>query len=211
MNNNTQSHDEEVANSISHGLGLIATIIAVYILINKPQHVTSASIAGTVVFSITMILLYLSSTLYHALPYGRAKQILLKFDHGSIYFFIAGSYTPFVLGGLNGLLDWVIFSLIWVIALVGATLKALEKLNHPWISTGLYLLMGWLVLIAALPFVEHIPVYGVKLLFSGGLAYSIGVIFFILDSRIKYGHTIWHGFVVVGSSCHFIAVLNYAA
>jgi hemolysin III len=206
-----QSKDEEIANSISHGLALLSAIVASPILITKSQHLGGANVIGSTIFAVTMVLLYLTSTLYHALPIGRAKLTLLKFDHGAIYLFIAGSYTPFALGSLNGSFDWIMFSVVWAIAIAGAMLKVVDKLSHPLLSTGLYLIMGWLVLIAALPLIKNLPFPGIALLVTGGLAYTGGVVFFILDSKFKYAHTLWHGFVVAGSSCHFFAVLNYVA
>jgi hemolysin III len=189
---------------------LIAAIIASPFLISKSQHLGGANVIGTTIFTVTMVLLYFTSTLYHALPNGRAKLTLLKLDHGAIYFFIAGTYTPFALGTLSGLWDWIIFILVWALAIAGAMLKALDKLSHPLLSTGLYLIVGWLALIATYPLIKNFPFFDIALLVAGGVAYTGGVIFFILDSKFKYAHTVWHGFVVTGSSCHFLAVLNYA-
>ncbi|NDU91859.1 MAG: hemolysin III family protein [Ferrovum sp.] len=206
-----QSPGEEIANSVSHGVALLAAIASVPFLIATASHLGVTNIVGSSIFATTMVLLYLTSTIYHALPKGRAKRIILKFDHCAIYFFIAGSYTPFALGALAGPWGWTLFGLVWSLAIFGTTLKVLGRLSHPWLSTGLYLAMGWLVLIAAVPLVEHVPLLGVKLLVAGGLAYTAGVIFFMLDSRFKYAHAVWHGFVVLGTGCHFFAVLNYAA
>jgi len=210
MNQRQQSIDEEVANSIIHGLALLTALVASPILITKSQQHGEATMIGAVIFSVTMVVLYLSSTLYHALPNGRAKQVLLKFDHGAIYFFIAGSYTPFVLSAPSDFGYWVTLSMVWVLATAGAMLKAFNKLDHPWLSTGLYVIMGWIVLISAVPLIKNLPSFGIILLVAGGIAYTGGVVFFILDSKFKYAHTIWHSFVVAGSSCHFLAVLNYA-
>ncbi len=206
-----QSLGEEIANSVSHGVALLAAIAALPFLISAARHLSVANVVGATVFAVTMVLLYLTSTIYHALPAGRAKRVILKLDHGAIYVFIAGSYTPFALGALAGPWGWTLFGLVWSLAIIGATLKAFDRLSHPWISTGLYLVMGWLVLIAAVPLVERVPLPGVELLVAGGLAYTAGVVFFMLDSRFKYAHAVWHGFVVVGTGCHFFAVLGYAA
>lgn len=204
-----QSLGEEIANSAIHGAALLATIVAVPFLIGSVRHVSVLHVTGTCVFAITMVLLYLTSTLYHSLPSGRAKHAILKLDHGAIYFFIAGSYTPFALGAVNGYWGWLLLGLVWSLALLGATLKVLDRLSHPWLSTGLYLAMGWLVLIAAVPLVEHIPHQGLVLLVSGGVAYTVGVLFYTLDSRLRYSHAVWHCFVVVGTGCHLSAVLSY--
>jgi hemolysin III len=211
MTERPQSPGEEIANSISHGVMLLAALVAAPFLIVKASQFNAAHIVGAAVFTATMVLLYLTSTLYHALPMGRAKQIFMKLDHCVIYLFIAGSYTPFALGALSGPWGWTLFGLVWSLALFGVMLKAFDRLSHPWLSTGLYLVMGWLVLIAAVPMAERVPHPGIALLVAGGLAYTIGVVFFMLDSRMRYGHTIWHSFVIAGSCFHFFAVLNYSA
>jgi hemolysin III len=210
MTERPQTLGEEIANSVSHGVALVAAIVAAPILIDATRRFGAANVIGAAVFAATMVLLYLTSTLYHALPPGRAKRVFMKLDHGAIYLFIAGSYTPFALGVLGGPWGWTLFGVVWSIAAVGVTLKALDRLSHPWLSTGLYLVMGWLALIAASPLVERMPQPGLALLLAGGLAYTVGVVFFMLDSRLRYAHTVWHGFVAAGSGFHFFAVLNYA-
>jgi len=211
MTERPQTLGEEIANSVSHGVALLAAIAGVPLLIAAARHFSVTNVIAASVFAATMVLLYLTSTLYHALPAGRAKRVFLKLDHGAIYVFIAGSYTPFALGALDGPWGWTLFGLVWTLAVVGVTLKAFDRLSHPWISTGLYLVMGWLVVIAAVPLVERVPLPGVGLLVAGGLAYTAGVIFFMLDSKLRYAHAVWHSFVVAGTGCHFFAVLDYAA
>lgn len=211
MTHRTQSLREELANSVSHGAALLAAIAAVPFLMIAASRPGNANFIGTVIFSSTMVLLYFTSTLYHALPVGRSKTLFLKLDHGAIYFFIAGSYTPFALGATDGSRSWVMLGLVWSLALAGATLKVINRLSTPWLSTGLYLLMGWLVLVAAIPIVERVSLPVFNLLLAGGLAYSVGVIFFALDSKLRYAHTIWHGFVAAGTACHFFAVIGYVA
>ena len=210
MTERPQSLGEEIANSVSHGVALLAAIAAVPFLIASGLQLGVASFIGAAVFAATMVLLYLTSTLYHALPAGRAKRIFLKLDHGAIYLFIAGTYTPFALGAMSGPLGWTLFGLVWSLAVLGVTLKAFDLLSHPWLSTGLYLVMGWLVLIAAMPLVERMSSPGITWLVAGGLAYTTGVVFFALDSRMRYAHAVWHGFVAAGTCCHFVAVLGYA-
>ena len=205
-----QSLGEEIANSISHGAALIAAIAGSPVLIIGAARSGAASVVSSAVFATTMILLYLASALYHALPSGRAKRVFLKLDHGSIYLFIAGSYTPFALGALGGPWGWTLFGMVWALAAIGIALKSFDRLEHPWLSTGLYLAMGWLVVIAAVPVSERIPLPGIALLVAGGLAYTAGVVFFVLDSRWRYAHAIWHAFVVAGTAFHFFAVLYYA-
>jgi hemolysin III len=144
-------------------------------------------------------------------PHPRAKRLLKKLDHGAIYLLIAGTYTPFTLGVLGGAWGWTLFGLVWALAVVGVTLKAFDRISHPVWSTGLYIVMGWLVVIAVKPFVASIATPGIILLAAGGMAYTLGVAFFALDSRVRYGHFVWHLFVVAGTTCHFFAVLDYAA
>ncbi len=211
MTERTQSLGEEIANSVSHGVALLAAIGAVPFLIVSARNLGAASFIGVIVFAATMVLLYLTSTIYHALPDGPAKRVFLKLDYGAIYLFIAGSYTPFALGALGGAWGWTLFGLVWSLALIGITLKVFDRLTHPWLSTGLYLLMGWLVLIAAVPLLKQVPLQSLIWLVAGGLAYTVGVLFFVLDSRIRYSHAVWHGFVAAGTGCHTFAVLSFAA
>lgn len=206
-----QSRAEEIANSVSHGVGLVAAIAATPVLIVGASRFDAASIVGAAVFASTMILLYLASTLYHALPAGRAKRVFRRLDHAAIYLFIAGSYTPFTIGALHGSMGWTIFGVVWALAAVGVMLKSFDRLSHPWLSVALYLGMGWLVVIAGPLLVERIALPGIALLVAGGVAYTAGVVFFVLDSRWRFAHAIWHGFVAFGTGFHFFAVLGYAA
>lgn len=211
MSERPQTLGEEIANSVSHGLTLVAALVATPILLVAVSPQSAANIVGAAVFAATMVLLYFTSTLYHALPQGRAKRVFMKLDHGAIYLFIAGSYTPFALGVMGGPWGWTLFGLVWAMAVMGIALKAFDRLSHPWLSTGLYLAMGWLVLIAAVPLVERVPSAGLTLLVAGGAAYTAGVVFFMLDSRVRYAHAIWHLFVAAGTALHYFAVLGYAA
>ena len=206
-----QSLGEEIANSVSHGVGLLAAIVGLPFLIASAQPLGVAGLVGASIFAGTMILLYLASTVYHAVPPGRAKRVLLKLDHGAIYLFIAGSYTPFTLGVLGGPWGWTLFGVVWSLAVVGVALKAFDRMAHPAWSTGLYLAMGWSVLFALGPLIERVATGGLVLLAAGGLAYTAGVVFFTLDSRLRYGHFVWHLFVLAGTACHYFAVLGYAA
>ena len=207
-----QTLGEEIANAISHGCGFLAAVIAGPILLAfTAEKGSAANIVGAGVFAFTMVLLYLISALYHALPESRAKRVFLRLDHGSIYLFIAGTYTPFTLGVLGGPWGWTLFGLVWAMAVFGVILKACNWLSNPWLSTGLYLAMGWLVLIAAVPFITKVAPAGVAWLVAGGLAYTLGVVFFVLDHKVRYAHFVWHLFVMGGTGCHFCAVLWYAA
>jgi hemolysin III len=210
MSERLQTLGEEIANSVSHGVALVAAIASVPFLVISASRLSVSSLVGACVFGATMVLLYFTSTLYHALPQGRAKRVFLKLDYSAIYLFIAGSYTPFALGALGGPWGWTLFGLVWGLAAIGIALKAFDRLSHPWVSTGLYLAMGWLVLVAAVPLVERVPLPGLMWLVAGGLAYTLGVVFFVLDHRIRYSHAVWHGFVAAGTSFHFIAIIGYA-
>ncbi len=212
MQERPQSTAEEIANSLSHGLGLIAALAAAPILIvATARQGNAANIVGACVFAVTMVMLYLSSAVYHATPPSRAKRLYEKLDYSAIYLFIAGSYTPFALGVLNGPWGWTLFGLVWGLAAVGLLLKAFDKLSHPLLSTALYLVMGWLVVIAAVPLLERASPAGIAWLFAGGVAYTAGIAFFLTDARIKFGHFVWHLFVLAGTTCHFFAVLWYSA
>jgi hemolysin III len=207
----TQSLGEEIANSVSHGVGLLAALAAAPVLVvSAAQRGDAAQIVGASVFAATIVLLYLASTIYHALPRNRAKRVFQFLDHGAVYFLIAGSYTPFTLGVLRGAWGWTLFGLVWGLALAGVVLKAVARVRHPVLSTALYLVMGWLALVAVEPLWLHLPAWGLFWLVAGGIAYTVGVVFFALDERLRYGHFIWHLFVLAGTTCHFIAVLRYA-
>jgi hemolysin III len=206
-----QSQNEELTNCISHGIGLIAALIgAPFLISHAAQYGDSKFIVGVSVFSLTTILLYLASTAYHILPIGKAKRILNVIDHSIIFLLIAGTYTPFTLGVLHGAWGWTLFGLVWGLALVGVLLKTFNKISHPVLSNGLYLLMGWIVIIAIEPLLSRMPIAGFLWLLAGGLFYTVGIIFYITDSRIKYGHLIWHLFVMAGTVSHYFAILWYA-
>lgn len=206
----TQSLGEECANSISHGAGFVAALIAVPVLVHGAIGLGAAAIVGASIFGATAALLYLTSTLYHALPANRAKRVLQILDHGAIYLLIAGTYTPFTLGILRGPWGWTLFGLIWTFAAAGIVLKALRGIRHRRLSTAVYLAMGWLILAAAGPLWHAMPVSGLIWLAAGGVAYTVGVGFYAVD-RMRYAHFVWHLFVLAGTACHFVAVLRYAA
>ena len=207
-----QSQEEEIANSISHGIGLVAALAATPSLIRHAERSgDSGFIVGVSLFAATMVLLYLASTLYHALPAGKAKRVFRVIEHSAIYLLIAGTYTPFTLGVLRGAWGWTLLGLVWCLAVAGVTLKVFNRMSHPILSTGLYLLMGWLILIAIKPLYARVPLSGLHWIAAGGAAYTIGVAFFAADARLHYGHFIWHLFVMAGTACHYFAVLWYAA
>jgi hemolysin III len=206
-----QSRGEELANSVSHGLGLIASLVGVpFLILHTMRQGGARSVAGVCIFAATMVLLYLGSTLYHALPAGKAKRVFQIIEHSAIFLLIAGTYTPFTLGVLHGAWGWSLLGIIWGLALAGVVLKVLDKMSHPILSTGLYLLMGWLIVVAVVPMYARVPTSGLLLLLAGGMAYTAGVAFFVTDARLRYGHFIWHLFVLTGTTCHYFAVLWYA-
>ena len=206
-----QSRGEEIANSVSHGLGLLAALAAFpVIVIIAHQRGDLLGIVGASVFATTMVLLYLTSTLFHALPECRAKRVFQILDHSAIYLLIAGTYTPFTLGVLRGAWGWTLFGLVWGLAVAGTLMKALGGIRYTTISTWVYLAMGWLVLIAAKPVWTLVPGWGLFWLLAGGIAYSAGAAFYMAE-RIRYFHFVWHLFVIAGTACHVIAVLWFAA
>ena len=207
-----QSRSEEITNSISHGVGLVAMLIGAPLLIMSAlEQRAPGQIIGTIVFSSTAIFLYLSSTIYHALLPGKTKRVFRVIEHSAIFLLIAGTYTPFTLGVLQSRLGWILFSLVWALAAVGIAMKVFETKPHPVISTGLYLVMGWLLILVFIPLLAKIPSDGLILLIFGGLFYTVGVAFFATDSRLQYGHFIWHLFVMAGTTCHYFAILWFAA
>ncbi len=207
-----QSQSEELANSVSHGLGVVAALVGIpFLIVAATRQGDAGFIIGASVFSATIVLLYLGSTLYHALPAGKAKRVFRVIDHTAIYLLIAGTYTPFTLGVLRGPWGWTLFGVVWGLAAVGVLLKGFGKASHPIVSTALYVSIGWLILIAVDPLIAKVPFPGLVWLVAGGLFYTAGVGFFATDSRLRFGHLIWHLFVLAGTACHYFAVLWYAA
>jgi hemolysin III len=206
-----QSRTEELANSLSHCLGGIAALVAAPVLIVQAvERGDIGIIIGVSLFALSMVLLYLSSSLYHALLPGRAKRLMRMIEHSAIYLLIAGTYSPFMLGVLDGPGGWILLTTIWLLAGIGVVLKLTQRLSHPILSTGLYLLMGWLIVLLIEPLSEALSGTGLAWLVGGGLAYTVGVLFFVLDSSLLYGHFIWHLFVMAGTTCHYFAVLWHA-
>jgi len=202
---------EELANAVSHGVGLLCAVAATPVLIvGAMTGGTASDIVGSSVFAATLVLLYLTSTSYHAAPIGPLKRRLRRLDHAAIYLLIAGTYTPFTLGVLAGPWGWTLFGLVWGTAAFGVCYKLTAGVRHPRLSTALYLIMGWLIVIAIRPLVLGMPLPGILWLVAGGLAYTAGVGFY-QSRRMRYGHFLWHLFVLAGSACHFLAVLRYAA
>ena len=205
---NAYSRGEEIANSVTHGLGLILSVAGLCVLVTVAGLRGDAwTVTGCAVFGASLVLLYGASTCYHALPAPRWKPILRVFDHAAIFLLIAGSYTPFLLVSLRGPWGWSLFGVVWAIAVAGIVLKVFYTGRFRLLSTILYLLMGWIVLIAIKPLVEALPRSSLILLFAGGAAYSAGTLFYMWK-RLPYHHAVWHLFVLGGSVCHFFAVFS---
>jgi len=207
-----QSAGEEIANSVSHGVGFLAVIAVTPILVLGAIPHGAASIVGVSIFAATMAVLYLTSTLYHAFPHSPAKRALRVIDHGAIFLLIAGTYTPFTLGILRGAWGWTLFGTVWGLALAGVLFKVVggRGLRYPIASTAIYLAMGWLVIVAIQPLWQRMPQAGLIWLVAGGVAYTGGVAFYALK-RVRYSHFLWHLCVLTGTTCHFFAVIGYAA
>jgi hemolysin III len=205
-----QSVGEEIANSVSHGVGLVAALVATpFLIAHAAQSGSQAFLVGASVFAATVLSLYLGSTLYHALSPGRAKRVLRVVEHSAIYLLIAGTYTPFTLGVLRGALGLSLLALVWGVAVAGILLEATGGFRHPGLSIALYVGMGWLVVVAIRPLWLQMPGAGLAWLVTGGLAYTLGVGFYAAK-RLRYAHLVWHLFVLAGTVCHFIAVRFYA-
>jgi hemolysin III len=205
-----QSPSEEIANSLSHGAG--ALLAAVF----SPQLIDNAMRAGTLqgiaaaVYCGTMILLFSISAAYHWLPPGASKALLRRFDHAAIFLFIAGSYTPFMLGHLAEQGGYELLGIIWTVATIGMIAKCANRLTHPFISTALYMGLGWVSIFILQPLMSAMPSDGIALIVTGGVLYTLGAIVFHFDERIRYAHFAWHLLVLGASACHFLAVLHYA-
>jgi hemolysin III len=205
------SFGEEIANSISHGLGLILAIIALPVLVFSAMKIGSTHfIVGVSVFGASMVVLYLASTLYHAVTHHEAKRFFRLFDHSAIFLLIAGSYTPFSLGVLRGAWGWTLLAIVWCLAIAGIVIKAFPRTRHSWVCMVLYLVMGWLAIVAIKPIWELVPLPGIILILAGGVAYTGGLAFFAARN-LRYSHFVWHLFVLAGTTCHFFAVLWYGA
>src|SRR5881409_534277 len=208
----TQSVEEEVANGISHAIGLVGAMIGTPILLLAAfYHGSISFLIGTIIFTVTMLLVYFGSTLYHAWPQTRVKSFLQVMDHSAIFLLIAGTYTPFALGPLRGAGGLTMLGIVWALALFGVIMKATRgALRHRKLAMTLYLGTGWLALIFIRPLALAIPWSAVLWLIAGGIAYTAGTLFFA-NERLRYAHFVWHLFVLAGTICHFAAVFICAA
>lgn len=200
------SNREEIANSITHGIGALLSIVALVVLImvagtkNDMLHLVSFSIYG-----VTLVLLYMSSTLYHSFTKPRIKDLFARFDHVSIFLLIAGTYTPLLLINIRGVLGWTIFIIVWAIAIAGGMVRIIYPYRFRKLMVVVYLLMGWLIIFAGKTIITNLPPTSLNYLVLGGIAYSVGVIFYLWRD-LPYGHGIWHLFVLAGSTLHFFAI-----
>jgi hemolysin III len=201
---------EEMANVATHGFGLVASIAALPVLIFMAARGGDAvTIVGVAIFGVTLVAAYASSTVYHALPAGPRKNRWRSLDQVAVYLLIAGTYTPFALGVLRGPWGWALLGTIWLAAAIGIALKIGWRVEAPRAENITYLAMGWLIIVAADPLLDRIGWGGLAWIFAGGIAYSVGTIFLVCQQRMRYGHCAWHVFVLGGSACHAIAVVNY--
>lgn len=206
-----QSTGEEIANSIIHGAGLAASLVALPVAVAfAAAFHGSWQVVGNAVFGASLVALYATSTLYHAIPHPRAKRVLRVCDHSAIYLLIAGTYTPFSLGVLRGGWGWSLLVVVWALAAAGILFKVRWGFRFGVASTLVYLLMGWLCLVAIRPMVTLVPTAGLAWMVTGGVFYSSGVAFYAWKS-LRFSHAVWHVFVLLGSVCHYVAVLWYSA
>ncbi len=204
------SRAEEWTHALSHGAGFAGAVAGTpFLVLAAVHHGTAATLVGVCVFAFTAMLLYLASTVYHLMPPGRAKDVCEIIDHAAIFLLIAGTYTPFTLGVLKGAMGWTLFGLVWAIALAGVVLKSIHGVRYPKLSLGLYIGMGWLVVIAAKPLIANLAPAGLAWLAGGGLAYTAGCVFYA-HKQWPFGHFVWHLFVLAGTACHYFAILGYA-
>lgn len=203
----SQTLVEEIFNSLSHGLGVLMGITALIILVSiSAYHHNEIKIASSLVYGISFIVMYLASTLYHGVRSLRFKRFLQIIDHSSIYIFIAGSYTPFTLISMHGDWGWSLFGVVWGLAILGVVFKLFFTGRYEFFSVSIYLLMGWLIVVAIKPMMTSLSFSGLMWLLAGGLCYSFGVIFYALDGRYHFSHFMWHLCVLAGSIFQFFAI-----
>jgi len=200
---------EEIANSVTHGIGAALSVAGLVVLVSLTaiRGAGWLAIVSAAIYGATLVILYTSSTLYHSIQGTGAKRVLRKFDHAAIYLLIAGTYTPFTLVPLNGALGWTLFGIIWTLALTGIVLKMRLTGRFELLFTALYVVMGWLIIVAFRQLSAQMHTAGLVLLVAGGASYTAGVLFYALDKR-RYFHAVWHLFVLAGSILQYFAVLD---
>jgi len=204
---------EALANAATHGAGLVASLFALPVLIgNASRNGDTQQLIGATIYGISLVLLFAASTTYHSFVHTNARRLLRTIDHSAIYILIAGSYTPFALGPLRGVFGYSLLAAVWTMAVAGVALKFVKGIQgkRPWLSIGPYVAMGWVAIIGIKPLIDNVGRTGVAWMLAGGLCYTGGVVFYAFDKRIRYGHAVWHLFVLAGSVCHFVAVLRHS-
>lgn len=200
---------EEKLNAITHGIGAIFAVIALIVLVIRAYTYGGAwQMAAAIIYGVSLILLYMASTLYHSFTKEKVKSVLKFFDHSAIFILIAGNYTPFTLIPLHGAFGWIVFAIIWSMAVVGIVFKVFFVKRFNFFSTICYLIMGWLAIVMVKPLLAVLPTAAVDWLVIGGIFYTIGTVFY-LDKKIPYNHAIWHLFVLGGTISHFISIFKY--
>ncbi len=210
MDTQLQQLREELANSLTHGFGLLLAIAGLIVLVvfasmgGDPMQIAAFSVFGA-----SMVALYLASTVYHSVRRPRFKRFMRFVDHAAIYLLIAGTYTPFLLLNMRDSVGWTMFAIVWGLAFMGIFAKVLHMDRMPWLNPFIYIVMGWICLFMLKPAMEAIHPSGLLMLLAGGIAYTGGVVFYVLD-RMPYNHAVWHGFVMGGTGLHYFAVFFYA-
>lgn len=208
-NTHVYTKKEEVFNAITHGIGVLLSIVAlVFLIIYSAQQGSASLMVISIIYGISMLLLYVASTLVHSFPEGKAKDLFEIFDHSAIYIFIAGTYTPIMLLVIKGTLGWSLLGVVWGVAVIGVIFKAFFVKRFLYLSTVLYIAMGWMIVLAWGPLTTTMPAAGIQLLIAGGLLYTFGAIFYVWRG-FPYHHAVWHLFVLAGSVAHFFVVLFY--
>ena len=204
--------NEEFLNFVSHGIALIISFVGLFFLIEKFYFSKKKlSLFAAVIYGVSLVLLYAASTFYHLVKDKKTKNLLRIIDHSSIFIFIAGSYSPILLLNISGKIGWYLFGAQWTLAMIGIIFKIFYTGKYEIFFVVLYLIMGWMIILKWKLLVSSIPIPGLNLIILGGLAYSTGVIFYLLDTKYKYFHFIWHIFVIIGSSFHYFTMLIYLA
>ena len=210
MKRKHQTNTEEWFNTISHGMTALAAIVGFVILVvlgNSSEK--CCTLFSSMIYGLSLVSLYTFSTLYHGLRNEKAKRIFHILDHCGIYLLIAGTYTPVLLVSIGGTTGWVIFGVQWTIALIGIVMKIFYTGKFDKISTLIYAIMGWMIVIKWQELVHSIPSAALNLIIAGGISYTLGIVFYLIDTRIKFSHFIWHLFVIVGSLIHYIMIVKY--
>ena len=210
LTEHTYSIGEEIANALSHAIGALLSVAAMTMMIMTAiEPLDGWKLASAIVYGISLVVLFTTSTLYHSFQPESVKKVFQTLDHCAIYFLIAGTYTPFTLISLNGTMGWVLFGIIWSLAIFGIIFKAKYQQRFPKLSLITYILMGWVIVIAAPQMLSNVPEGALWLLLAGGLSYTLGTVFYAADRKIPFNHAIWHLFVLGGAVCHFLGIYLY--